>query len=131
MHHRLIHQSTALTLDYDVVENYLHAVWAPEQDLSTTRTGYEQILTQLPTVHCHRLLDDRRQAHLMWEELAQWLATDWYPRAFQAGLTMHCVVFSSDFYGHRATEVVMAAVGGGVMRGFSSEEAARRALLAA
>ncbi|GAA4005289.1 hypothetical protein GCM10022408_16350 [Hymenobacter fastidiosus] len=127
MHHRLLHQSAVLTLDYDSVDDYLHAIWAPEQDLDTTRAGYEQMLAQLQTVHCHRLLDDRRQACLMWDELADWLATDWYPRARRAGLTAHVVVFSADFYGHRATEVVMA--GAGLMRGFSSEEAARRALL--
>ena len=70
MHHRLIYQSAAFTLDYDAVDDCLRAIWAPEQDLGTTRTGYEQILTQLSNVHCHRLLDDRRQAHLMWDELA-------------------------------------------------------------
>ena len=95
----------------------------------TTRAGYEQMLVELQQVHCHRLLDDRLQAHLMWDELAHWLANNWYPRARQAGLTAHAVVFAADFYGHRATEVVMAEVGGGLMRGFSSEEDARRALL--
>jgi len=130
MHHRLLYQSDALTLDYDVVDDYLHATWAREQDAATTRAGYEHMLVQLQAVHCHRLLDDRQQAHLMWDELADWLATDWYPRAHQAGLTAHCVVFSADFYGHRATEVVIAEVGGGQMLGFDSEAAARRALLA-
>ena len=46
--------------------------------------------------------DDRRESHLMWDELADWMATDWYPRAHRAGLRHHAVgstvTFSSQFF---------------------------------
>jgi len=66
----------------------------------------------------------------MWEELADWMATNWYPRAHQAGLLRHAVVFAADFFGHRATELVLARVHYGEMAGFDSEAAARQMLLA-
>ena len=130
MHHRLLHQSAALVLDYDLVDDFLHARWGPEQTLATTQAGYEQILLEIQPVHCHRLLDDRRESHLIWDELADWMATDWYPRACRAGLTTHAVVFSADFFGHLATEKVLARLGQSSMTGYDSEPAARRALLA-
>ena len=43
-HHRLLYQSDALTLDYYLVDDYLHAIWAREQDAATTRAGYEHML---------------------------------------------------------------------------------------
>jgi hypothetical protein len=130
MHHRLLYQSPALVLDYDLIDNFLHARWTPAQTLATTQAGYEQILLELPPLHCHRLLDDRRAAHLMWDELATWMATDWYPRAHQAGLLRHAVVFAEDFFGHLATKLVLARVDGdGQLAGFSSEAAARQMLL--
>ncbi|AWM31866.1 hypothetical protein DDQ68_03125 [Hymenobacter nivis] len=57
-------------LDYDVVDYLLNARWGPEQTLASTQAGYEQILAGLPAQHCHRLLDARRAAHLVWNELA-------------------------------------------------------------
>ena len=130
MHHRLLYESFALILDYDLVDDFLHARWGPVQTLATTQAGYEQILRTLPPLHCHRLLDDRRQSYLMWDELAPWMATDWYPRAHQAGLRRHAVVFAADFYGHLATALVLARVADGQLVGFQSEAAARHMLLA-
>lgn len=129
MHHRLLYQSAALVLDYDLVDDFLHARWGPVQTLATTQAGYEQILLEIQPVHCHRLLDDRRESHLMWDELADWMATDWYPRACQAGLTAHAVVFAADFFGHLATNKVLARLGQSAMLGYDSEQTARRALL--
>ena len=130
MYHHRLHQSAWLVLDYDLVDNVLEARWAAAQTPATTRAGYEQILAELPALHCHRLLDDRRESHLMWDELAEWMATDWYPRARRAGLQHHAVVFATDFFGHRATEVVLARVANDQVLGYDSMAAARRALLA-
>ena len=130
MRHHQLHQSASLILDYDLVDNVLNARWTSAQTLATTRAGYELILTELPVLHCQRLLDDRRESHLMWDELADWMATDWYPRAHQAGLHHHAVVFAKDFFGHRATEVVLARIDDGQLVGYDSEATARRALLA-
>lgn len=130
MHHHRLYQSAALVLDYDLVNDVLEARWAAEQTPATTRAGYEQILAELPALHCHRLLDDRQESHLMWDELAEWMATDWYPRAHRAGLYHHAVVFANNFFGHRATEVVLARVADARLLGYDSEAAARQALLA-
>ncbi|NVO86228.1 hypothetical protein [Hymenobacter terrestris] len=130
MHHRILYQSAALVLDYDLVDDFLHARWSPEQTLATTQAGYEQIILEIQPVHCYRLLDDRRESHLMWDDLAGWMANDWYPRACRAGLSRHAVVFATDFFGHRATDKVLARLGESSLAGYESEEAARRALLA-
>ena len=130
MHHNLLYNSASLVLDYDLVDNVLNARWSAAQTLATTRAGYEQILMELPALHCYRLLDDRRDSHLMWDELAEWMATDWSPRAHRAGLRHHAVVFANDFFGHRATEVVLARIDDGQLVGYNSEAAARQALLA-
>ena len=49
----------------------LDACWVAAQTLATTRAGYEQLLTELPSLHCHRFLDDRRNSRLIWNKLAE------------------------------------------------------------
>ena len=130
MHHYLLYESASLILNYNLVDNVLDARWTAAQTLATTCAGYEQILTELPALHYHRLLDDRRNSRLMWNELAEWMAADWYPRAHRAGLHHHAAVFANDFFGHRATEVVLGRIEDSQLVGYHSEAAARRALLA-
>jgi hypothetical protein len=85
----------------------------------------------LPTQHCHRLLDDRRAARLRWDELATWMAPDWYPRAHRAGLLRHAVVVAEDFFGCLTTALVLARIAGDdQLVGFGSKAAARQMLLA-
>lgn len=91
----------------------LDARWVAAQILATICNGYEQLLAELPTLHCQRLLDDRRNSHLLKDELAEWMTTDWYLRAHRAGLRHHVVVFANDFFGHRTTKVVLARMDDG------------------
>ena len=79
MHHYLLYESASRVPNYDLVDNVLDARWTATQILATTRAGYGQLLAELPTLHCHRLLNDRRNSSLIWDELAEWMATDWYP----------------------------------------------------
>jgi hypothetical protein len=58
------------------------------------------------------------------------MAVDWYPRAHQAGLRRHAVIFAENYFGHRATELALAQVADCQLVGFASEADARRMLLA-
>jgi hypothetical protein len=63
----------------------------------------------------------------MWDELATWMGTDWYPRAHQAGLLRHAVVYAENFFGYFATTLGLARVDGdSQLVGFSSEAPAVR-----
>ena len=129
MRHRLLSESATLTVEYDVVDDYLRAIWGPKQTGDSIRNGYELLLGKMQRLHCHRLLDDHRNICGLWADLADWVATDWYPRAQGAGLRVHTVIYASDFYGRRSTELALQRVGGGLIAGFDTEEAALRALL--
>ena len=51
MHHHLLYESASRVLNYDLVDNVLDARWTAAQTLATTRAGYEQLLTELPSLH--------------------------------------------------------------------------------
>lgn len=129
MRHRILFESPSLVLEYDMLDDYIHAQWTENQTSGSMREGYEHILEALQQHFCHRLLDNHLLIRENWAELVEWFATDWYPRAQQAGLQAHTVVFSMDFFGRRSTELALQMVPGGLIAGFESQEAARNALL--
>jgi hypothetical protein len=128
MRHRILHKSDSLVLEYDVVADYIHAIWAREQTPATIATGYECILEHLEREYCHRLLDNHEAIHGYWADLSDWVSLDWYPRARRGGLENHAVVFSSDILGRRSTEEALRGIRGGAVAGFEDVATARRAL---
>lgn len=66
---------------------------------------------------------------LKYDALANWISQDWYPRAQQAGLEAHAVVFAADYFGRRSTEKALHRIAGGTIAGFEDVDIARRALL--
>ena len=65
MHHYLLYESASRVLNYDLEDSVLDARWTAAQTLATTRAGYEQLLAELPALHCYRPLNDRRNSYLM------------------------------------------------------------------
>lgn len=129
MRHQLLAELGFLTLEYDVVAEYIHAIWQGEQTDDTIRQGYEQILHYLHSERCARLLDDHLAIHGLWVSQAGWFAHDWYPRAVEAGLQYHAVVYSQDYFSQRSTQKAIEEVPGGLVAGFSDVGTARNALL--
>ena len=132
MHPRILVQTSALTIEYDPAQQCLLARWANVQTLGALQAGYALLLEKMQHYACSCLLDDHRQLRLHWADLADWFDTSWLPRARQAGLTAHAVVYARYFFARSSTELVLRRVhGGGLMAGFDTEEAALRALLPA
>jgi len=132
MHPRLLSHTPTLTIQYDPVNECLLARWSSEQTLGSLRAGYTLLLEKMQRHACSRLLDDHRQLHLLWADLADWFGTTWAPRARQAGLTAHAVVYARYFFARSSTELALRRVrGSGLTAGFDTEEAALRALLTA
>lgn len=129
MRHQLLAEFGYLTLEYDAVEEFIHAIWQGEQTDDTIREGYESILQYLRLERCARLLDNHLAIHGLWVSQTDWLAFDWYPRAVAAGLQYHTVVYSLDFFSQRSTREAIAKIPGGLVAGFSDVEVAQKALL--
>lgn len=130
MRYQTLAEHSFLTLKYDMVGQYLHALWHGEQTDETIRAGYEAILQQLVAERCTRLLDDHYDIKGIWLSQADWFAYDWYPRAVAAGLQHYTAVYSQDFFSRRSTQTALSLIPGGLLTGFIEVDTARQALLA-
>lgn len=130
MRHRVLYQLDFLTLEYDAVEEYIHAVWQGEQTDESIRRGYQEILDYMQQERCVRLLDDHQAIQGVWVSQASWYANEWYPTALEAGLQHYAVVYAHDYFSRRSTQEALAQIPGGLAIGYTDVETARHALLA-
>ena len=128
MEHRILYESNSLVVEYNVLANYFCAIWGRDQTPTTIVEGYERILYYLQREHCQKLLDNHEAICGYWADSADWLSQDWYPRARQAGLRNHAVVYATDILARRSTEEALQGITGGSVAGFEDFATAQQVL---
>jgi hypothetical protein len=98
MHAHVLYKDSRITIQYDVLDDYLSAIWMGEQTGESIRKGCELLLTYLEQQHSHKVLNDNTQVQGMWADTADWIASDWLPRMRQAGCQYFAHVYSPDIY---------------------------------
>ena len=129
MKHYLLLQTTTIRAKYNLIGEYISMQWVGRQHNGTIMEGYEQLLGVLQATHCRRLLDDHRLVEGYWAEAADWFALNWSPRAQQAGLLAHGVVYANDFFGRHSNEMALERLRDERCTGFETEEEARAFLI--
>ncbi|MGV3641627.1 MAG: hypothetical protein ACO1NZ_13965 [Adhaeribacter sp.] len=98
MHAQALYKNSFLTIQYDVLDDYMSAIWTGEQTGQSIMEGCELILRHLEKQHCHKVLNDNTQVKGMWADTADWVANNWLPRMQQAGCQYFAHVYSPDLY---------------------------------
>ncbi|MGV3503015.1 MAG: hypothetical protein ACO1O1_04870 [Adhaeribacter sp.] len=98
MHAQVLYRDSHITIQYDVLDDYLSAIWTGEQTREGIMEGCELILKHLEQQHSHKVLNDNTQVKGMWADTADWVASDWLPRMAQAGCQFFAHVYSPDIY---------------------------------
>ncbi|MER2997245.1 hypothetical protein [Pontibacter populi] len=111
-----------LTIEYNAVDDFLHAEWHGAVTTEAMVQGYEQVLYFLRREHSHKLLDNHYNVQSMWAELADWFANDWHPRTEAAGLQYHAAVYSQNYFSRLSTDKAIKLVKSGIVKGFDTVE---------
>ena len=85
-----------LTIEYDVVNNWIYNNWVGYQTNESIITGGTAFLEILEETKCPYLLNDNREVVGPWDHAIDWIANDLAPRAIIAGLTHLAHVVSPD-----------------------------------
>ena len=129
MKHYLLLQSATIQVKYSLVDEYLSVQWVGRQHGGSIMDGYEQLLSILQNTHCCRILDDHRLVQGYWGEAADWFALNWSPRAQQAGLLAHGVVYADNFFSRYSNEAALERLSDKRCIGFETEEEAHAFLI--
>ena len=98
MENKILLLESTLTIEYDLLNDWIYADWKGDQNLETVKDGCEKILGFLKEMHCQKILNDNTHVTSIWSEAAEWVAHDWFPRATAAGLKYLAWVYSPNVY---------------------------------
>lgn len=121
MKHIQLLQTEYITIEYNAIDDYITAIWKGAQTDETIKKGYESICLFIKKEFCHKLLDNHREVHGLWVNLAEWFAFDWHPRAEASGLTYHACVYSGDVFSKLSTDKAIQMVKEGIVKGFDMD----------
>lgn len=88
-----------IEVSYDVYTNSVYANWIGYLNAEQVKEGCEDILKILKEKKVKKILNDNRLVNGTWTQAIDWISTDWFPRALDAGLNAIAYIYSSDVFG--------------------------------
>ena len=85
MTRKILTKEPHITLGYDVLNDILLADWTGNQTKESVMDGCERMLTYLKMYRISKVLNDNTNVTSIWDDAAEWVAVDWFPRMHQAG----------------------------------------------
>ncbi len=87
------------TITYDSENNWCFIDWEGFLTVDLVKAGSEELLKIFKQVgNCSKILVDNSRITGPWHKANDWYATDWNPRAVEAGLKTMGVILSADFF---------------------------------
>lgn len=115
-----------LTLEYDTENKwgYSNWHWKFEYGYEYVKEGCEAMLQFVQKYSFDRWLNDNRLVVGGWDEVNEWIATNWVPRLLDAGTKYYGVINSPELFSSLSSEFMEENVnlGGLIMRNFGSVE---------
>lgn len=101
-------ESKELDIEFDVAQQYVYVNWKGFHSMESVKSGCEKLLQVLTEKNCKRVLDDNRMVSGPWLGAAEWVATDWFPRVYAAGVEKFAWIVSANIFSQMSTEATQA-----------------------
>lgn len=84
---------------YDVENEWVYANWKGYLNPEEVKQGCELILEVIKDKKARKILNDNTLVNGTWTGAIDWIATDWFPRALNAGFNSLAYIYSPDAFG--------------------------------
>lgn len=95
---KTILEKSFVTIELDTENNWLIADWKGYQTVDGIKEGCEVILETIKSTGVTKLLNNNQNVKGSWTQAADWVGTNWIPRALSAGLSAISFVYSPDVF---------------------------------
>ncbi len=101
-------ESKGLDVEFDPQQQYVYVNWKGFHSVESVKTGCEKLLQVLAEQPCKHVLNDNRMVSGPWMGAAEWVATDWFPRVYAAGVEKFAWIVSTNVFSQMSTEATQA-----------------------
>ncbi|SFQ38624.1 hypothetical protein [Hymenobacter arizonensis] len=104
---QLLLETPHVTIKYDHLNDWLHADWHGQQDLTSVQHGCLEMLRLMELHRSHKVLNDNTRVTSMWSDAAEWGGREWFPAMVTAGLKYFAWVYSPNVYSRLSTDLTL------------------------
>lgn len=108
MQNEKLFESAGLDIEFDPQQQYVYVNWKGFQSVESVKAGCEKLLGLLIEKNCKRVLNDNRLVSGPWMGAAEWVATDWFPRVYAAGVEQFAWIVSPNIFSLMSTQATQA-----------------------
>lgn len=107
-HNHLLYESPSLCIYYDTTHDWIYMDWVGQQSVDSIKEGCKQLLHFLKAERCHKVLNDNTRVTNIWSDAAEFISTDFFPKAQKAGLEYLAWIYSPDQFSRLSTDEVLS-----------------------
>lgn len=113
------------TITYNNEKQWLFINWEGFLTVEMVKEGSEELLRLFKEIgSIHKILVNNQEIRGPWGKANEWYATDWNPRAIEAGLRYMAVIVSPNIFTQLSLEGFIELNPGYVVRSFQDTDAA-------
>ena len=122
---------TLFVADYILIQHdrdggWLYTDWRGYQSVETVKEGCEMMLELVQKYSFTKVLNDNTNVLGIWSGASEWVAVDWFPRMYTAGMKYFAWVYSPGIFSRMSTDRTLASAHDKVAEVFYNLEEARQ-----
>jgi hypothetical protein len=103
-----LYSSKSLDIEFDSQGQFLYANWKGFQNVDSIKDGGEKLLRFLVAKKVSSILNDNRLVTGPWQGAAEWVAKEWFPRMFAAGMKRFAWVQSQNVFSQLSADKTLS-----------------------
>ncbi|MBC7922142.1 MAG: hypothetical protein H7Z75_13760 [Ferruginibacter sp.] len=132
METEVLFNSKNIDIAYDSENRILYVNWKGYQTVDSVKAGCDKMLELLRKKSCNKMLNDNRLVTGPWQGAAEWVANNWFPRMYAAGLQHLAWIISPNAFSQLSINQTLAAMNADPRtQTFGDHEVAKRWLIEA
>jgi len=108
MNREKLYASKTVDIEFDEQGQFIYANWKGFQTVENVKFNAQKILDCMKQKKSSRVLNDNRLVTGPWQGAAEWVAKEWFPQMFAAGMTHFALIQSTSVFSQLSAEKTLS-----------------------
>ena len=103
-----LYASKTVDIEFDEQGQFIYANWKGFQTVESVKLNAQKIHDFMKEKKSTRVLNDNRLVTGPWQGAAEWVAKEWFPQMFAAGMTHFALIQSTSVFSQLSAEKTLS-----------------------